>query len=69
MYGHPVPYVLDRYHREGAQIFRTDRDGQIELSTDGEAVAVRTFTGRDWRGERAEPKDQHEDTKGTKGTK
>ena len=59
-YGHPVPYVLDRYHRAGTEIFRTDRDGQIELSTDGAALAVRTFTGLAWQ------KERHEGTKDTK---
>ena len=34
--------------RFGAEIFRTDRDGQIELVTDGEQLIVRTFTGRAW---------------------
>ena len=47
-YGHPVPAVLERYRRAGASVFRTDRDGQLEVSTDGETVAVGTFTGRTW---------------------
>ena len=34
-YGHPLPYVLDRYESVGAAVFRTDRDGQIDLITDG----------------------------------
>ncbi len=45
-YGHPLPYVLDRYRAAGAQIFRTDLDGQIDLSTDGDKLLTRTFTGR-----------------------
>jgi competence protein ComEC len=45
-YGHPVPYILERFHRIGAQIFRTDTDGQIEVSTDGRRVDVSTFTER-----------------------
>jgi competence protein ComEC len=45
-YGHPVPYVLDRYQRAGARIFRTDQDGQVELSTDGRSVRITTFTKR-----------------------
>lgn len=48
LYGHPNPAVLERYATVGAEIFRTDRDGQIELVTDGEQVSVRTFTGREW---------------------
>ncbi|MEZ5284527.1 MAG: DNA internalization-related competence protein ComEC/Rec2 [Vicinamibacterales bacterium] len=48
-FGHPAPIVLDRYRAAGAEVFRTDRDGQIELVTDGRAVEIRTFTGRRWR--------------------
>jgi competence protein ComEC len=45
-FGHPAPQVLDRYRRVGAQIFRTDRDGAVTLTTDGYSVNVRTFNGR-----------------------
>jgi competence protein ComEC len=45
-YGHPVPAVLDRLRRAGAEVFRTDRDGQIEVATDGTGIAVDTWTGR-----------------------
>ncbi|MDP2319721.1 MAG: DNA internalization-related competence protein ComEC/Rec2 [Acidobacteriota bacterium] len=45
-YGHPVPYVLERYRSIGARIFRTDQEGQIEVSTDGQDLVVRTFSGR-----------------------
>jgi competence protein ComEC len=48
-YGHPVPYVLERYHHTNTEIFRTDRDGEIELITDGRSVRVTTFTGRSWK--------------------
>ncbi len=58
-YGHPVPYVLERYRQAGTEIFRTDQDGEIELSTDGVSVSVRTFTGRVWD----TAKDHHETTK------
>jgi competence protein ComEC len=61
MYGHPVPAVLGRYQRAGTEIFRTDRDGQIELITDGRALQLRTFTGRVWDSQ----KDRHEGTKDT----
>jgi competence protein ComEC len=57
-YGHPIPYVLDRYRQIGTEIFRTDQDGEIELSTDGVSVSVRTFTGRIWD----TGKDRHEGT-------
>jgi competence protein ComEC len=45
-FGHPVPEVLDRYRSAGAQIFRTDQDGAVTMTTDGNAIDVRTFNGR-----------------------
>jgi competence protein ComEC len=45
-YGHPVPYVLERYERAETQVFRTDVDGQIDIATDGHSITVATFTGR-----------------------
>jgi competence protein ComEC len=48
-FGHPAPAVLQRYDAIGAEVFRTDEDGQIELVTNGMSVEVTTFTGRKWR--------------------
>jgi competence protein ComEC len=45
-YGHPVPRVLDRYVNAQSRVFRTDLDGQIELTTNGHSLRVETFTGR-----------------------
>jgi competence protein ComEC len=45
-YGHPVPYVMKRYEDAQSAVFRTDRDGQIEVETDGSNLVVKTFTGR-----------------------
>jgi competence protein ComEC len=45
-FGHPVPEVLERYRAAGAEVFRTDQDGAVTVDTDGESVAVHTFTGR-----------------------
>ncbi len=45
-YGHPLPHVLDRYRVAGSEVFRTDRDGQIELVTDGVDLTVTTYAGR-----------------------
>jgi competence protein ComEC len=42
-YGHPLPHVLARYTSAGSDVFRTDRDGQIEVTTDGKAVTVETY--------------------------
>lgn len=69
-YGHPVPYVLERFQSVGTEVFRTDRDGEVELVTDGSSLSVRSFTGRIWDGPKVSiwdaPKDSHEGTKGTK---
>jgi competence protein ComEC len=55
-FGHPAPEILERYRAVGAQILRTDRDGEIDVSTDGYSISSTTFL--------------HEGTKGnTKGTK
>jgi competence protein ComEC len=45
-YGHPVPYVLERYRAVNAEIFRTDQDGQVEITTDGQGLRTTTFSGR-----------------------
>jgi competence protein ComEC len=45
-FGHPAPAVLERYHRIGAEVFRTDREGAVMLDTDGYTLNVKTFTGR-----------------------
>jgi competence protein ComEC len=45
-FGHPVPEVLERYRTAGAEVFRTDQDGAVTVTTDGTSVGVRTFTGR-----------------------
>src|SRR5688572_30748041 len=42
-YGHPLPYVLERYAAVGAKVLRTDLSGQIDLVTDGETIEVQTF--------------------------
>ena len=45
-FGHPVPEVLERYRAIGAEVFRTDRDGAVMVTTDGSSINVQTFTGR-----------------------
>jgi competence protein ComEC len=44
-FGHPAADVLRRLEAIGADVYRTDRDGQITLESDGRGVSVRTFTG------------------------
>jgi competence protein ComEC len=44
-FGHPAPEVLRRLEAVGAQVYRTDRDGEITLETDGYDVRVETFRG------------------------
>ena len=44
-FGHPAPEVLRRLESIGAAIYRTDRDGQVTVETDGIDVRVRTYVG------------------------
>jgi beta-lactamase superfamily II metal-dependent hydrolase len=37
--------VVERLIAAGATVYRTDRDGEITVETDGEHVFVGTFTG------------------------
>jgi competence protein ComEC len=46
-FGHPTRVVMDRLFAAGTNVFRTDRQGEIVLETDGHAVTVRTFTGEE----------------------
>lgn len=41
-YGHPLPYVLERYRTVGAYVARTDLDGQIDVTTDGVQLSLNT---------------------------
>jgi competence protein ComEC len=45
-FGHPVPEVLDRYRTAGAQVFRTDQDGAVTVTSDGYSLDVDTFVVR-----------------------
>jgi competence protein ComEC len=45
-YGHPVPQVMKRYEQAGSTVLRTDRDGQVEIQTNGNTLVAKTFSGR-----------------------
>jgi competence protein ComEC len=45
-FGHPAPHVMGRLHDVGTEIFRTDLDGQINVTTDGGGVCAKAFAGR-----------------------
>ena len=46
-YGHPSPDVLARYETDGAiTLYRTDKDGTITLTSDGDRLWLRTAGGR-----------------------
>jgi competence protein ComEC len=42
-FGHPAPEILDRYRDVGADILRTDRDGEIDIATDGHSLQLHTY--------------------------
>jgi competence protein ComEC len=50
-FGHPAPEVLARLQAAHALVGRTDRDGQIDVRTDGSRVWLRTVNDRpqQWR--------------------
>ncbi len=54
-FGHPAPATLARLAAAGADVWRTDHDGEVSVRTDGRVVAVRGFTGRS-RWLRAQPR-------------
>ncbi|HXC62622.1 MAG TPA: DNA internalization-related competence protein ComEC/Rec2, partial [Nitrospiria bacterium] len=41
-YGHPAPEVLDAYQGLGAKLYRTDQEGAILISSDGEKLSIQT---------------------------
>jgi beta-lactamase superfamily II metal-dependent hydrolase len=44
-YGHPTPEALERLAAVGAQVFRTDRNGEIKAVSDGVAVTLQAEQG------------------------
>lgn len=45
-YGHPSPEALERLRAHGVAVWRTDRDGDVDVSTDGRTMLVETTGGR-----------------------
>jgi competence protein ComEC len=43
VFHHPHPSTLERYKNAGVNVFRTDRDGAVTLTTDGNDLHVTTF--------------------------
>jgi len=41
-YGHPSPEALARLRAHGASLWRTDRDGDVHVATDGRTMTVRS---------------------------
>ncbi|OGG40093.1 hypothetical protein A3A21_01630 [Candidatus Jorgensenbacteria bacterium RIFCSPLOWO2_01_FULL_45_25b] len=42
-YGHPTPQTLKRLEEIGAKIYRTDRDGTIQITTNGKILTIKTI--------------------------
>lgn len=45
-YGHPAAEVVTRVGQTGALVLRTDRDGAIQLATNGRIILGRTMSGK-----------------------
>ncbi len=48
-YGHPHRETLDTFRSRGVRVFRTDRDGQIRVLSDGSRMWVETFPRSRWQ--------------------
>jgi competence protein ComEC len=46
-YGFPNQEVLERYKRMGAEVYRTDAHGAVEISSNGQTIFVRTASSEE----------------------
>ncbi len=44
-YGHPAPATVARLEEIGSKVYRTDRDGNIVMTSDGRGIMVSTQRG------------------------
>ena len=54
-FGHPSPEVLQRLEAIGADIYRTDRDGQVTIDVANDGVRMTTYSGRETQHLRSKP--------------
>ena len=40
-YGHPTPEVLQRLENFGIKMFRTDKDGDVDMESDGSNIYIK----------------------------
>lgn len=45
-FGHPKAEILERYQNNNIKTYRTDKDGAIIFTTDGEKISVETYENR-----------------------
>lgn len=41
-YGHPKPKVLDRLQQQGVEVYRNDKQGTVEVTSDGRSIHIAT---------------------------
>jgi competence protein ComEC len=42
VYGHPNPQVLDRLKGNGARVYRTDMEGEVQMSIHDGVIGIKT---------------------------
>lgn len=43
LFGHPAPQTIDALDHRAIRVLRTDRDGEIQIETDGQTIHTTTF--------------------------